>query len=53
MGMGGSGLHKELMKKICTKCCPTCNTSKGNKLLGLEWVPPYRADAPKISLAFL
>lgn len=24
--------------------CPSCNLSKNNKLLGLEWIPPYRAD---------
>lgn len=25
--------------------CPSCNLSKNNKLLGLEWIPPYRADS--------
>lgn len=29
---------------ICV-ACPSCNLSKGNKLLGSEWIPPYRADA--------
>ena len=42
---GGNG------KDNIALACPTCNTSKGAKLLGLEWIPPYRADA-KISLAF-
>ena len=43
---GGNGVDN-----ICL-ACPSCNSSKNNKLLGLEWVPPYRADANKNCLAF-
>lgn len=38
---GGNG------KENIALACSTCNTSKGAKLLGLEWIPPYRADATR------